>query len=99
MARYVVEEEKVHGEPSSPIATIEGLAVAKALALKKIQQGSPTIVIRDAETGETLARYEPESETLGPALANSVRRMRAANDRLKEALVPGPQADRNKKGA
>ncbi|HEX9294376.1 MAG TPA: hypothetical protein VF881_01030 [Polyangiaceae bacterium] len=99
MARYVVEEEKLHGEPSSPIATIEGLAVAKALALKKIRQGSPTIVVRDAETGETMVRYEPEVDSLGPALANSVRRMRAANDRLKEALVPPSQSDRNKKGA
>jgi len=47
------------------------------------------VIVRDAETGEVLARYQPpEPEGEGPSLANSVRRMRAANDRLKEALVP-----------
>ena len=45
--------------------------------------------IWDVETGQVLARYQPpEPEGDGPSLANSVRRMRAANDRLKEALVP-----------
>jgi hypothetical protein len=36
-----------------------------------------------------LARFEPDRpEGEAPSLANSVRRMRAANDRLKDALVP-----------
>lgn len=88
MARYVVEEETRGGSGSPPVG-LEGLAVAKALARKKIRQGSAAVIIRDAETGEILARYEPVlPEGEGPSLANSVRRMRAANDRLKEGLVP-----------
>ena len=98
MARYVVEEETqgqsgaAVGRPN-PAATgtvgLEGLAVAKALARKKVRQGNVAVIVRDTETGEVLARYEPVSEGGdNPSLANSVRRMRAANDRLKEALVP-----------
>ena len=96
MARYVVEEE-TRGHSSAVPVGLEGLAVAKALARKKIRQGSAAVIVRNAETGEVLARYEPTApEGEGPSLANSVRRMRAANDRLKEALVPPA---RNKRGA
>jgi hypothetical protein len=88
MARYVVEEE-TQGRSGAPPVGLEGLAVAKALARKKVRQGNVPVIVRDAETGEVLARYEPvPEEGDSPSLANSVRRMRAANDRLKEALVP-----------
>jgi hypothetical protein len=96
MARYVVEEETRGRSGAAPVA-LEGLAVAKALARKKIRQGGAAVIVRNAETGEVLARYEPTApEGEAPSLANSVRRMRAANDRLKEALVPPA---RNKRGA
>jgi len=97
MARYVVEEESLRGRSGAVPVGLEGLAVAKALARKKARQCSGAVVVRDAETGEVLARYEPTlSDAEAPSLANSVRRMRAANDRLKEALVP---PSRNKRGA
>jgi hypothetical protein len=88
MARYLVEEES-QGRSGAASVGLEGLAVAKALARKKVRQGSASVIVRDAKTGEILARYEPSlPEGEGPSLANSVQRMRAANDRLKEALVP-----------
>jgi hypothetical protein len=96
MARYVVEEETRGRSGAAPVG-LEGLAVAKALARKKIRQGSAAVIVRNTETGEVLARYEPMMpDGEGPSLANSVRRMRAANDRLKEALIPPV---RNKRGA
>jgi hypothetical protein len=96
MARYVVEEETRGGSGMPPVG-LEGLAVAKALARKKIRQGSLAVVVRDALTGEVLARYEPlVADPDGPSLANSVRRMRAANDRLKQGLAP---PTRSKRGA
>jgi hypothetical protein len=94
MARYLVEEE-TRGKPGSAPVGIEGLTVAKALARKKVRQGTVAVVVRDSETGQVLARYEPpETAGEGPSLANSVRRMRAANDRLKEALVPPGRSKR-----
>jgi hypothetical protein len=88
MARYVVEEETRDRSGAAPVG-LEGLAVAKALARKKARQSSVPVIVRDTETGKVLARYEPPPpDEDGPSLANSVRRMRAANDRLKEALVP-----------
>jgi len=96
MARYFVEEETRGRSGAAPVG-LEGLAVAKALARKRVRQASAPVIVRNAETGEVLARYEPAvPEGEGPSLANSVRRMRAANDRLKEALVPPA---RNKRGA
>jgi hypothetical protein len=106
MARYVVEEENradgpaaphaSTGEQPSPPVGLEGLAVAKALARKRVRQASVAVIVRDTETGEVLARYEPVApgDADGPSLANSVRRMRAANDRLKEALVPPGRSKR-----
>jgi hypothetical protein len=91
MARYLVEEDGGRGD-SGQRETTDGLAVAKALARKKSRQSSLSVVVRDSETGKVVARYEPqaekEKEKDAPTLANSVQRMRAANDRLKEALVP-----------
>ena len=96
MARYVVEEDTRGTSGAAPAVALEGLAVAKALARKKVRQGTVAVIVRDTETGEVLARYEPPATAGdGPSLANSVRRMRAANDRLKEALVP---PGRNKRG-
>ncbi len=90
MARYVVEEDTRGRSGAAPAVALEGLAVAKALARKKVRQGSVAVIVRDAETGQVLARFEPPppADGEGASLANSVRRMRAANDRLKEALVP-----------
>jgi hypothetical protein len=94
MARYLVEEE-TEGQPGVVPVGLEGLAVAKALARQKVQEGLATVIVRDAVTGEVVARFEPLApEGDGPSLANSVRRMRAANDRLKEALVPPARAKR-----
>jgi len=88
MARYVVEEETRGQSGPAPVG-LEGLAVAKALARKKVRQSSNAVIVRDAQTCKVLARYEPELPNGdGQSLANSVRRMRAANDRLKDALVP-----------
>lgn len=95
MARYVVEEE-TGGRAGGSRVGVGGLAVAKALARKKAQKESVAVVVRDAETGEVLARYESSTPAESPSLANSVRRMRAANDRLKQRLMP---PSRTKRGA
>ena len=96
MARYLVEEETRGQSGAAPVG-LEGLAVAKALARKKARQGPVSVIVRDAETGKVLARYEPtQPDGDKPSLANSVQRMRAANDRLKDALVP---PSRKKRGA
>ena len=89
MARYVVEVEGDDSE-SRQVQTIDGLAVAKALARKKSQKAARAVVVRDGETGKVIARFEPprQPEAPAPTLAGSVKRMRAANDRLKEALAP-----------
>jgi len=88
MARYVVEEETRGRSGTAPVG-VEGLTVAKELARKKARQASCSVIVRDAESGKVLARFEPERpDGDTPSLANSVRRMRAANDRLKDALVP-----------
>src|SRR5688572_14102476 len=88
MARYVVEVEGDAGE-SAEAAASDGLAVAKALARKKSLRSTHAVVVRDSQTGKVLARFEPQGmvEVPQPPLASSVKRMRAANDRLKEALV------------
>jgi hypothetical protein len=97
MARYVVEVEGDQPESTQTEMT-DGLTVAKALARKKSRQSIHAVVVRDNQTGKVMARYEPPQETEGekPTLANSVKRMRAANDRLKEALVP-PAPGRKKR--
>src|SRR5688500_3123906 len=97
MARYVVEVEGDQRE-STQTETTDGLTVAKALARKKSRQSIHAVLVRDTETGKVMARYEapPEAEGERPTLANSVKRMRAANDRLKEGLVP-PAAGRKKR--
>jgi len=96
MARYVVEEE-TRGRAGGSRVLVDGLAVAKALARKKVLKESVAVVVRDVETGQVLARYEPSTpEGESPSLANSVRRMRAANDRLKQGLTP---PSRTKRGA
>jgi hypothetical protein len=102
MARYFVEEATAKGEAGEGRAAFDGLAVAKASARKRARQSTGAVVVRHGETGEIMARYEPPtdkapSEKGTPALANSVRRMRAANDRLKEALVPGSAGARKKR--
>ncbi len=88
MARYLIEEEGPDGEAISHAGPFDGLAVARAMAHKRAQQNDRVYLVRDAETGETVARCEPPrkpGEEPTP-LARSVRRMRAANDRLKQAL-------------
>jgi len=96
MARYLVEEETRGRSGAAPVG-LEGLAVAKALARKRARQASVPVIVRDSETSQVLARYEPsQPDVEKPSLANSVQRMRAANDRLKNALVP---PSRNKRGA
>lgn len=104
MARFLVEIEGDGGE--SEKREIDGLAVARALARNMSRQGSHAVVVRDGASGKVVARYEPpgqkgkEAPTVdkeAPTLANSVQRMRAANDRLKEALVPSSPG--RKKGA
>ena len=97
MARYLVEEEGNRGK-SAERETAEGLAVAKALARKKSQRSSSAVVVKDSVSGKVVARYEPATpkDKDAPTLASSVQRMRAANDRLKEALVP-PTAGRKKR--
>jgi anti-sigma factor RsiW len=88
MARYVVE---VEGEGESAVAAAsDGLTVAKALARKRSLKSTHAVVVRDSQTGKVVARFEPQgvAEPPQPTLASSVKRMRAANDRLKQALVP-----------
>ena len=86
MARYLIEEESEEGDAAAS-NVIDGLAVAKAFAQKRMQKSERTIVVRDAETRKVLARYEPAAKAEdAPSLAKSVRRMRAANDKLKRAL-------------
>ena len=85
MARFVVEEEAAKGEAAGAREIIEGLAVAKAAAKRRSQKSARAVLVRNPDTNEILARYEPEES---PTLASSVQRMKAANDRLKEALGP-----------
>jgi hypothetical protein len=87
MARYLIEEEGPDGQAISRHGPFDGLAVARAMAQKWAQQNDRVYVVRDAESGETVARCEPARKGgQEPPLARSVRRMRAANDRLKQAL-------------
>jgi len=86
--RYVIEEEDgPEGQPSLHDGPVDGLAVARALAHKFAQESERAILVRNSETGDIVARFEPARQPSQEApLARSVRRMRAANDRLKEAL-------------
>lgn len=87
MARYLIQEEGPDGEAVSSHGPFEGLAVARAMAQKRAQQNDRPYVVRNAESGETVVRCEPPRKAGDePPLARSVRRMRAANDRLKQAL-------------
>jgi hypothetical protein len=87
MSRYLIQEEGPEGETAPHDGPFDGLAVARALAQKRAQQTDRTFLVRDASTGETVARCEPTRKAGDePPLARSVRRMRAANDRLKQAL-------------
>src|SRR5262245_8097891 len=103
MARYLVEEEAGQGNPPRSYGRFDGLAVAKAMAQKKAHQAARPVIVRNAETGQSMAGYEPAAEPKekeeGPSLANSVRRMRAANDRLKDALFSPGSAPRGRKRA
>jgi hypothetical protein len=86
MARYWIQEEGPDGESSSH-GPFEGLAVARAFAQKKAQDTDRVVIVRDADSGEAIVRCEPSRPAGNEApLARSVRRMRAANDRLKQAL-------------
>ena len=97
MGRYLVEEEGSGGQ-SGERETADGLAVAKALARKKSLLSTSAVVVKDSVSGKVVARYEPptQKDKDAPTLANSVQRMRAANDRLKEVLVP-PSTGRKKR--
>jgi hypothetical protein len=89
MARYAVEIDGDERESAQAVAT-DGLAVAKAIARKKSLKSTHSVLVRDTQTGKVVARFEPPlaPEAPPPTLASSVKRMRAANDRLREALVP-----------
>jgi len=98
MARYLVVEESIQGHAPVTHGPFDGLAVAKAVAQKVAAQAGHGVAVQNAESGEQLAYFEgqkPAEEH--PSLARSVHRMRAANDRLKEALVPFAQSAREKK--
>jgi hypothetical protein len=100
MSKYVVEQEAGDGRPSVSHGSFEGLAVAKAVARKIAEETRKPAIVRDVASGEALSRSEPpvkvEEADQTPSLAHSVRRLRAANDELKKALVP--LAERGKKG-
>jgi hypothetical protein len=95
MPKYVVEQETTDSRPAEAQGPFDGLAVAKAVARKTADENHVPTVVRDVDTGAELARFEP-SVTIDPAeepeppssLAHSVRRMKAANDALKKALIP-----------
>jgi hypothetical protein len=100
MARYWVRDEEGSGEAGENRAPLEGLAVAKAMAQQRSRDLRRTFLVVDADTSEELARYAPPPEDSTGELANSVKRMRAANDRLKQGLTPAsPPVAREKKGA
>jgi len=100
MPKYVVEEEDGDGKAGASYGPFDGLAVAKAVARKTADQSRRPTVVRDASSRQSLARFEPtiklETAEEPPSLAHSVRRLRAANDELKKALIP--LAERGKKG-
>ena len=100
MPKYVVEQRAEDGKPRVSHGEFEGLAVAKAVARKTADRTQRATVVRDADSGQQLARFEPSAKVDAsddqPSLAHSVRRMRAANDELKRALLP--LAERSKKG-
>ncbi|HKQ71769.1 MAG TPA: hypothetical protein VJT73_20640 [Polyangiaceae bacterium] len=98
MPRYLVEWDAAREDEREPQGPLDGLAVAKALAATRSNQGRRNTVVLNADTRKELARFEPSGgKTQPPSLVRSVQRMRAANDRLKEALVPNTSA--RKKGA
>jgi hypothetical protein len=99
MARYLVQAEGPVGQPGAKDEPFEGLAVARAFAQKKAERGEHAFVVRHAATGEVVARFGPPpgaststgiGTTEARGLARSVRRMRAANDRLKQVLTDPP---------
>jgi hypothetical protein len=103
MPRYVVEQESGDAGPAERQGPFEGLAVAKAVARKTADESQRPTIVRDADSGAQLARFEPsikpdpaEDHEPASSLAYSVKRMRAANDELKKALIP--LAERVKKG-
>lgn len=100
MPKYVVEQETRDGRSSISQGPFEGLAVAKAVARKTADESRRPTVVRDSESRQALSRFEPSAKVEppddAPSLAHSVRRMRAANDELKKALIP--LAERTKKG-
>jgi hypothetical protein len=80
---YVIEERLERGEMSSVGEPVEGLLVAKVLASRSANRTGRLTVVKDAATGNELARYEsPEA-----ALPASVERMRASNNRLSDRLT------------
>jgi hypothetical protein len=97
MARYLIREETPEGEPLDEYGPFEGLAVARALGQKKANANGTPVAVCNADTGEVVARFDPPPSN-EPALARSVRRMRAANDRLKHVLsAPLPIARGSRK--
>jgi hypothetical protein len=103
MPKYAVEQEATDSRPVESHGPFDGLAVAKAVARKTADESQRSTVVRDVDTGAELARFEPSvkidaSDESEPAssLAHSVRRMKAANDALKKALLP--LGERGRKG-
>jgi hypothetical protein len=103
MPRYVVEQESGDSRPAERQGPFEGLAVARAVARKTADENRRPTVVRDADSGAQVARFEPsikidppEEQEPASSLAHSVKRMRAANDELKKALIP--LTERVKKG-
>jgi hypothetical protein len=100
MPKYVVEEGAGGGKVAASHGPFEGLAVAKAVARKTADESGRPAIVRDVDSGQSLARFEPSPKVETPeepaSLAHSVRRMRAANDELQKALTP--LTERSKKG-
>jgi len=71
------------------------------MAQKRSREERLSVVVRNSATREEVARFDPPvAPDESPSLANSVKRMRAANDRLNKALMPtDAQAARGRKGA
>jgi hypothetical protein len=77
---FIVEEQLEGGVMSRVGEPLEGFLVAQVVATRNAHISGRLTVIRDAASGRELARYGAS------VLVESVKRMRASNDRLRDGI-------------
>jgi hypothetical protein len=84
MATYLVAELGTDGPERE--STVEGLAVAKLVAQKRARRSDHPVVIRDSQTGQELARYEPRRPSDPAELDDVIVKLRGATERMQGIL-------------